>query len=84
MREMKDSGVSWIGDIPVDWNIYRNKVAFSCNKTLVGENSASTQLLSLTTKGVREKDINNPEGKLPETFDTYQIVNVNIVSFDPW
>lgn len=28
----------------------------------------------MTTKGIKLKDINNPEGKLPESFDTYQYV----------
>ena len=74
MREMKDSGVKWIGEIPVTWNIYRNKNAFVCSKDLVGRKSSGTQLLSLTTKGIKLKDINNAEGKLPESFDTYQYV----------
>ena len=74
MRKMKDSGVKWIGDIPVTWNVYRNKNAFVCSKDLVGGKSSETQLLSLTTKGIKLKDINNAEGKLPESFDTYQYV----------
>lgn len=74
MREMKDSGVKWIGEIPVTWNVYRNKNAFVCSKDLVGRKSSGTQLLSLTTKGIKLKDINNAEGKLPESFDTYQYV----------
>lgn len=74
MREMKDSGVEWIGEIPVTWNVYRNKNAFVCSKDLVGGKSCETQLLSLTTKGIKLKDINNAEGKLPESFDTYQYV----------
>lgn len=77
MRKMKDSGVEWIGVIPEAWCVYRNKNAFVCSKELVGEKSSVTQLLSLTTKGIKEKDINNAEGKLPETFDTYQKVNKN-------
>ncbi|MCR5475595.1 MAG: restriction endonuclease subunit S [Lachnospiraceae bacterium] len=77
MREMKDSKIAWIGSIPKNWNIYRNKNAFTCSKEIVGDRSSTTQLLSLTTKGVKEKDINNAEGKLPETFDTYQIVKTN-------
>lgn len=74
MREMKDSGVKWIGEIPVTWNVYRNKNAFVCSKDLVGGKSSETQFLSLTTKGIKLKDINNAEGKLPESFDTYQYV----------
>ena len=77
MREMKDSGVEWIGEIPTSWNVFRNKNAFVCSKELVGEKSSETQLLSLTTKGIKLKDINNAEGKLPESFDTYQYVKEN-------
>ena len=77
MREMKDSGISFIGMIPSDWNVTRNKNVFSCTKELVGTASSETQLLSLTTKGIKEKDVNNPEGKLPESFDTYQFVKKN-------
>lgn len=77
MRGMKDSGIEWIGEVPNDWRIVRNKNAFVCNKELVGEKSELTQLLSLTTHGIKKKDINNAEGKLPESFDTYQFVKEN-------
>ena len=77
MREMKDSGIKWIGEVPNDWRIVRNKNAFVCNKELVGEKSELTQLLSLTIRGIKKKDINNAEGKLPESFDTYQFVKEN-------
>ena len=30
MREMKDSGVEWIGEIPSDWKINRGKYIFEC------------------------------------------------------
>ncbi|MDY6017448.1 MAG: hypothetical protein SPI97_07525 [Oscillospiraceae bacterium] len=46
MRKMKNSGIEWIGDIPSDWKLKRNKVVFSCSKDIVGNNSANTQLLS--------------------------------------
>ncbi|MBO5105243.1 MAG: restriction endonuclease subunit S, partial [Ruminococcus sp.] len=74
MREMKDSGIEWIGKIPENWKVIRNKNTFFCTKNLVGTDSANTQLLSLTTKGIKKKDINNSEGKLPESYDTYQYV----------
>lgn len=77
MREMKDSGISWVGEIPLQWNVYRNKDGFINTKTIVGENSKNTSLLSLTTKGIKLKDIDNPEGKQPESFDTYQCVEIN-------
>lgn len=77
MRNLKDCGIEWIGKIPDDWSIIRNKNAFMCSKELLGEKSELTQLLSLTTRGIKKKDINNAEGKLPESFDTYQFVKEN-------
>lgn len=77
MREMKDSGVEYIGYIPIIWNITRNKNAFSCSKNIVGTKSGNLQLLSLTTKGIKVKDINIADGKLPESFDTYQFVKID-------
>lgn len=72
---MKDSGINWIGAIPDNWKIVRNKNVFSYCKSIVGKQSSSTQLLSLTTQGIKKKDINSTEGKLPESFDTYQLVH---------
>ena len=74
-RVMKDSGIEWIGEVPTNWEIGRNKNCFSCSKQIVGNSSSRTQLLSLTTKGVIRKDINSVGGKLPESFDTYQLVD---------
>ena len=76
-RQMKDSGVEWIGEIPESWAIVRNKNVFSCSKEIIGKAFETTQLLSLTTKGVKKKDINDTNGKIPESYDTYQIVKPN-------
>ena len=73
-REMKDSGVEWIGEIPEDWRIIRNKNCFSCSKKIVGEKASDIQLLSLTTKGVKKKSREQISGKVPESYDTYQSV----------
>lgn len=74
MREMKDSGVPWIGEIPKGWKLLRNKNAFLCSKEIVGSKSMTAQLLSLTTKGIKEKGPEVVGGKVPESFDTYQTV----------
>lgn len=73
-RMMKDSGVEWIGEIPENWKIVRNKNIFSCSKNVVGNAYETTQLLSLTKKGIKEKDINDTSGKIPESYETYQFV----------
>ncbi len=73
-REMKDSGIEWIGNIPAHWKIRRNKTLFDCSKEIVGTASKETQLLSLTTQGVKTKSQDAIGGKVPESFDTYQTV----------
>jgi len=76
MREMKDSGIAWIGEIPKTWKIIANKYIFNNYKTIVS-NPNNFQLLSLTTKGVKEKDNDNVGGKVPENYNDYQVVERN-------
>ena len=76
-REMNDSGIAWVGEIPSEWHTEKHKYLFSCGKEIVGTSSKSTQLLSLTTQGVKKKSSDAVGGKLPESFDTYQIVEEN-------
>lgn len=73
MRQMKDSGIAWVGDIPQNWEVIKNKYIFKITKDTVLPNQ-SYQLLSLTTKGIREKDESDIGGKVPDNYDTYQIV----------
>ncbi len=79
--EYKDSGIEWLGDIPTVWNISRVKELLTLERSLVGEKSSDYQLLSLTLKGVILRDISNGEGKIPENFNTYQIVKKNNLIF---
>lgn len=73
MRQMKNSGISWVGEIPQDWEIQRNKYIFKIKKGIVLP-TKSYQLLSLTTNGIKEKDEDDTSGKVPENYDGYQIV----------
>lgn len=36
MRDMKDSGIEWIGEIPKDWGTIINKYNFDLNKEIIG------------------------------------------------
>lgn len=76
MRQMKDSGIEWVGEIPQNWGVERNKYILTISKDIVRPNK-KYQLLSLTTKGIREKDENDTGGKVPENYDSYQIVSKN-------
>ena len=70
----KDSGIDWVGEIPETWNQIANKHLFRLRKTQVGKRASEYDLLSLTLRGIIKRDMENPEGKFPAEFDTYQEV----------
>jgi type I restriction enzyme S subunit len=69
-----DSGIECYGSIPAHWKTLANKYIFDLSKKLVGKNSSNYTLLSLTLGGIIKRDMDNPEGKFPAEFDTYQEV----------
>jgi type I restriction enzyme S subunit len=73
----KNSGVEWLGNIPEGWETLANKHIFKIEQNLVGKNSNDYDLLSLTLKGIIKRDMDNPKGKFPIDFDTYQEVKKN-------
>ena len=70
----KPSGVAWLGDIPKHWELLSNKYIFQLKKNQVGKRSSDYVLLSLTLNGVIKRDMENPQGKFPAEFNTYQEV----------
>lgn len=72
-REMKDSGIEWIGEIPTDWSI---GFAFQIFTPVKNRNIGllETNLLSLSYGKIKHKSINTTEGLLPESFDSYNII----------
>jgi type I restriction enzyme, S subunit len=70
----KNSGAEWLGDIPIHWNTLSNKNIFKLKKNQVGKKSGDYVLLSLTLNGVIKRDMENPQGKFPAEFNTYQEV----------
>lgn len=71
--EMKESGIEWVGNVPDHWGVLANKYVMKKRKDICtkwnGEN-----VLSLTMNGVIVRDLDNPVGKMPTTFDGYQFV----------
>lgn len=74
MRKLKESGIPFVGKIPSNWRILKNKRCFQLEKNIVGEQFDKMKLLSLTKRGIIYKDINNTFGKTPESYETYQKV----------
>lgn len=73
-RTMKESGIEWVGKIPENWYVLRNKNCFVLEKNIVGDKFEQYDLLSLTKKGIVKKSKDNAFGKTPESYDTYQSV----------
>ena len=72
----KKSEVDWIQDIPDKWGI---RVLFQIADQVKNKNKnlKEKNLLSLSYGRIKRKDINNPEGLLPESFDGYNIIEEN-------
>lgn len=74
MREMKDSGVEWIGEIPKDWKLERLQWHLD---EIVEKNDpiVTTQVLSLTNKkGVIPYEEKGAQGNVAkESYDGYKI-----------
>lgn len=71
---MKTSSIPYCVEIPNDWHEVPNRYLFEYHSTKVGGRWKDYQLLSLTTSGVKEKDINAGGGKVPDSYDNYQTV----------
>ena len=82
MRAMKDSGLSWVGEIPSDWVSHPVYYYFGerKNKNIFGQED---NLLSLSYGRVIRKDINTNGGLLPESFNTYNIVEAGDIIIRP-
>lgn len=77
MREMKDSGVAWIGEIPHDWSLVRFKDKYKNVKEIAKEQSANYERLALTMGGVIKRPKDDSDGLQPKEFDSYQILRAN-------
>ena len=73
--KMKDSGVEWIGEIPEEWNTRKFKTIFTIRKDIA--NSLGFDVLSVTQKGIKIKDLSKNEGQLALDYSKYQIVKPN-------
>lgn len=73
-RQMKDSGIEWIGEIPADWTTGRTKNCFSNHKIIAGEKAEEYERLALTLNGVIKRSKEDATGLQPEAFNGYQIL----------
>ena len=70
----RDSGIEWVGEIPKSWQV---TPLFSVASTGVVKNDdgAESNVLSLSYGRIIQRDVEDNHGLLPESFNTYQIVD---------
>ena len=77
----RNSELPWINRIPAHWQWIRNRNLFVPRDCKVGNKFDEIQLLSLTTQGIKKKDIWDPKGKKPASYEGYQQVKPNDLVF---
>ena len=80
-REMKDSGVEWIGEIPKDWKIGRVKNVFIRKNEKARQENPT--ILSLARSGVKVRDISTGEGQIAESYYNYNPVEIGDLLLNP-
>ena len=82
MTDMKNSGIAWVGSIPSHWNVHPvySYLGERRNKNRQGQEN---NLLSLSYGKIVRKDINTSDGLLPESFNTYNIVEAGDIIIRP-
>jgi type I restriction enzyme S subunit len=71
--DYKDSGLAWLGEVPVHWGIARGRQLFEVRKRIAG--TLGYPVLSITQQGLRVKDVSRGEGQLSQDYSKYQLVN---------
>ena len=77
----KDSEIDWMGSIPSNWKLTKNRYGFQKYKNRKNE-SDDTSVLSLTVKGVKVKK-NLNFGKSTESYIGHQLVEKGDIVFTP-
>lgn len=80
-REMKESGIEWVGQTPMNWGVIRGKFLFENHKDVVGAKVEDFERLALTLDGVIKRSKDDNEGLQPAEFSSYQILRKNELVF---
>lgn len=75
--DMKDSGVEWIGKIPKHWEITPLFTLFEENK--VKNKEGRLDVLTLSYGKIKYRDLSKLEGLIPESFDGYQVMEIESI-----
>lgn len=78
----KDSGTEWLGEIPESWNVLPG-LAFLFESKEKNKGMKRNTVLSLSYGKIRVKQDEELTGLVPESFETYQLVNKGDIIFRP-
>lgn len=78
--KFKPTNISWLPEIPENWEMVRNKSFMKPTEEKVGKRRDLT-LLSLTKQGVIVRDLTEGKGKFPKDFESYLVVKPNNLVF---
>ncbi len=79
-EKFKPTNISWLPEIPENWEMVRNKSFMKPTEEKVGKRRDLT-LLSLTKQGVIVRDLTEGKGKFPKDFESYLVVKPNNLVF---
>lgn len=71
---IKDTGNIYISEIPSHWEMKKIKYIFEIKKNIAGKEGYD--ILSITQKGIKRKDISKNEGQLAQDYSKYQLVDI--------
>ncbi len=78
----KDSGVDWLGEIPKNWEVLPG-LSFLFENKEKNKGMKRDTVLSLSYGKIRVKAEEELTGLVPESFETYQLVNKGDIIFRP-
>ncbi|MCP5197415.1 MAG: hypothetical protein H6974_11630 [Gammaproteobacteria bacterium] len=70
----KDSGIEWLGEMPEHWEVVRVRRLFEIQKRIAGIDGYD--VLLITQRGIRVKDIECGDGQLSMDYSKYQFVEI--------
>jgi type I restriction enzyme S subunit len=79
-RARRAASIPWVDDLPEDWEVLPFAAVCRENRRS-NAGLRETNLLSLSFGRVVRRDISSNDGLLPESFETYQVVEPNDVVF---
>lgn len=70
----KESNIEWVGSVPKHWEV-KPLFGVATTESVKNEDGKETNVLSLSYGNIIRRDVEKNFGLLPESFNTYQLVN---------